>query len=150
MLGSMYVLGPVVTAVTLLLLWRRLWSQAAVLITATMVSSLLVAMLKVAVDRPRPVFGAPVAHAGGYAFPSGHAASSATVYGVLLVIALPYIAPRFRSFAIAFTGALVIAVCASRVLLGVHWTTDVVAGACLGAGLVCLAITLLRGSIARR
>jgi membrane-associated phospholipid phosphatase len=143
-LGSMTVLAPLVAAIALLLCWRRLWGQAIVLVAATLVSSLVVASLKVSVGRPRPVFGAAVAHAGGYAFPSGHAASSATVFGVLLVIALPFIAQRFRSFAIAFVLALVGAICASRVLLGVHWMTDVIAGACLGTSLTCVAIEASR------
>jgi undecaprenyl-diphosphatase len=89
-------------------------------------------LVKVAVDRPRPVVDHPVATALGKSFPSGHAMSSVVTYGALLVVFLPMLRSGLRRVAVVATTVLVLAIGVSRLLLGVHFVSDVVGGFVLG------------------
>ncbi|MFN0153556.1 MAG: phosphatase PAP2 family protein [Gaiella sp.] len=105
--------------------------------------------VKVAVDRPRPTLSNLVELPSTAAFPSGHAAAAVAVLGVVAVL---YARPgAARAGAAAAGVALALAalmIGASRVLLGVHWTTDVAGGIVLG--LACAALTLLTRDLRRR
>ena len=83
---------------------------------------------KALVDRVRPVVDAPVADAPGLSFPSGHAMGSTVTYGVLLLVFLPAVPPRWRRAVIRAVVALVLVVGLTRIGLGVHYPSDVVAG----------------------
>ena len=101
--------------------------------------------VKFLVGRPRPVLEHPLATATSSSFPSGHAAGSAAVYGLLALLllraaataapnpnrALPH---RVVPVAVAAILAFAVAVAVSRVVLGVHFPSDVVAGLVLGFG----------------
>ncbi|WP_431727946.1 phosphatase PAP2 family protein [Verrucosispora sp. TAA-831] len=111
--------------------------RLAVWVTTTMVlGGLLGPLLKLVVGRPRPDLPEPVALAPGLSFPSGHALNAALAAGVLLVVFLPRVWSAGR--ATVWSAALAIALVTgfSRVALGVHWTSDVVAGWLLGAAVV--------------
>jgi membrane-associated phospholipid phosphatase len=88
-------------------------------------------VLKLLVGRHRPDLLDPVARASGYSFPSGHALNNALAASVFLLVLLP-VFPRKRAF--LWAGAIVIPLITglSRIGLGVHWTSDVVAGWLLG------------------
>jgi undecaprenyl-diphosphatase len=88
--------------------------------------------LKEAVGRARPSLPQPVAHAGGYSFPSGHALGAAALYTSLAVVASGVVRRRWRPALVAVAVVVPIAVAASRVLLGVHFPSDVAAGLVLG------------------
>lgn len=92
--------------------------------------------LKLAVDRARPVFDEPVATALGASFPSGHALGSAAFWGSTAVLLMPYV--RRDRLLLAGAALVAVAVAASRVLLGVHYVSDVVGGLLLGWGWVAL------------
>ncbi|MFF3057742.1 phosphatase PAP2 family protein [Streptomyces sp. NPDC057909] len=108
-----------------------------------------------AVGRPRPAVGDWATHASGLSFPSGHATTSALMAG-LLVAAIGHRARLRRARAAASgtsTGTAAVAVLlgcwaaavgVSRVLLGVHWATDVVAGWLFAAVWLGLGATLIR------
>lgn len=83
---------------------------------------------KALVDRVRPVVDAPVADAPGMSFPSGHAMGSTVTYGVLLLVFLPAVPRRWRRPVITAVVLLVLVVGLTRVGLGVHYPSDVVAG----------------------
>ena len=141
--GSSQLLTPLVVACVVLLVLRRMWRQACVVGLVAVATSLIVTGLKVAFARPRPVFTEQAVHAGGYAFPSGHAADSTAVYGILLIVGLPFVAERFRRLCVRVVVGLIAAIGVSRLLLGVHWLTDVIAGVCLGVAIVTVARTAL-------
>ncbi|MFJ3220361.1 phosphatase PAP2 family protein [Kitasatospora sp. NPDC086801] len=96
--------------------------------------------LKLAVDRQRPSFTDPVSHAGGPAFPSGHAMASAITCAVLVGLVWYRVRRRGRIAACAVAAATVLTIGWTRIALGVHWPSDVVAG-WLAAGFVLGAVT---------
>lgn len=116
----------------LLLLKRHLPRLAVFLLATTTGGGLLNTALKLAVNRPRPSLLDPVATAHGRSFPSGHAMSSTIVYGALLLVVLPWVTPARRRLAVAGAVIMVLVVGFSRLALGVHYLSDVVAGYVLG------------------
>jgi len=131
-LGSFTVLGFIIIIVTCDLLLRRKLRIAAFLVTAVISGTILSTGLKSVFDRARPDLPA-VARVFTASFPSGHAALSAVVYltlGVLLAEAASRW--RFRLLYIGVAIGLTLAVGISRVYLGVHYPTDVLAGWLLG------------------
>jgi undecaprenyl-diphosphatase len=74
----------------------------------------------------------PIATAMGKSFPSGHAMSSTITYGAVFLALVPALSPRGRRVALAVTIALVLAIGCSRLLLGVHFLSDVIGGYVLG------------------
>ncbi|TDC80713.1 phosphatase PAP2 family protein [Micromonospora sp. KC606] len=120
-------------------LWRRDARRLAGWVITTMAfGGLLNALLKLFVGRHRPDLLDPVSGAVGYAFPSGHALNATLAAGVLLVVFLPMHRDRAGIRVVLWSAALAIAGVTglSRVALGVHWTSDVLAGWLLGAAVV--------------
>jgi membrane-associated phospholipid phosphatase len=129
-------LGALVLVVWLL---RRQAVPVALWVALTMaVGGAAGALLKLLAGRDRPDLLEPVAHATGYSFPSGHALNSALGAGVFLLVLLPLTGDRpgrrRALWAVAVVVPLVTGIC--RIGLGVHWTSDVVAGWLLGVAVV--------------
>jgi membrane-associated phospholipid phosphatase len=102
-------------------------------------------IVKRLVGRPRPEIAPLVGSAHGFAFPSGHSAQAAAVGSVLTWLILRRIDDRRRQIPVAIgIGVLSAGVLVSRVYLGVHWTSDVVAGAALGGAWAAVLIRLER------
>ena len=134
----------VVAAVLALVLWRRGHGRLAAYVVAARVGALVLSQgLKHLVDRARPVFDAPVAEALGPSFPSGHALGSAVFWTTCAVLLVPRVARPRLLLAGAVLGAVLVS--ASRVLLGVHYLSDVTGGLLLGLGwaAVCTAVFVL-------
>jgi membrane protein DedA with SNARE-associated domain/membrane-associated phospholipid phosphatase len=129
--GNASVVFALVAIAVVLLAWRRRPYELFVLLIGTVLVYAGVHITKAAVDRPRPA-GSLVDTAGS-AYPSGHAAY-ATIYVVLGIIAAR-VMPNLASKAALVTGTIVAAalIGASRVYLGAHYYSDVVAGWALGA-----------------
>ena len=105
--------------------------------TVTMtIGTILAVVLKIVVARARPSLPSPVAHAGGYSFPSGHALNSMLGVGVLLMIGLPLLGRLGRVVAIVLGAAVVLLTGYDRVALGVHFVSDVVAGWIVALGVL--------------
>ncbi len=128
-----------VVLVARLLLWllqrRRAWAAAFAVVTMAG-GSALNSLVKSAVGRARPAFPDPVSHAGYSSFPSGHAQAVAVAVGVLALVVLPSVPRALRRYVAgaAVTWALLMGF--SRVALGVHYPSDVVAGFALGSAWV--------------
>lgn len=113
--------------------WRRGQRRLAVFLVVTALGGGIVdSVVKILVDRPRPVVDHPVITAFGKSFPSGHAMSSTVCYGAVLLAFLPAVRRRLRVAAIVGTSLLVLAIGSSRLFLGVHFLTDVLGGFVLG------------------
>ena len=142
-LGSFAVLTVVVGTVAgyLLLIGQR--AAAALLLVSVLGGVVLNNVLKFAFSRPRPDLVAPVARVFTLSFPSGHATLSAITYltlGALLTRLNP--SRRVRIYFMSVGVLLTLLVGISRIYLGVHYPTDVLAGWCIGAAwaLVCWAL----------
>jgi undecaprenyl-diphosphatase len=128
-------------AVLGLALARRWWPALAVAV-ARLSELGIESLVKVLLDRQRPVSTGRLTAASGASFPSGHAAGSAALWVVLLLLALPWLVRRWqRAAAVVVVLVLVLAIACSRLLLGVHYPSDVVAG--LGLGSACAAAVVL-------
>jgi undecaprenyl-diphosphatase len=133
-LGSSLVLLGVALAAALGLVLRGRWRAAVALVVAYAVTDATVAVVKLIVSRPRP--DASLTEAGGFSFPSGHSAMSMVVYGCL-AFALARAVRGFPRVAFALVGAgLVVAIGLSRIYLGVHYPSDVIAGWITGAAIL--------------
>ena len=93
----------------------------------------LMLTIKDLADRARPTLN-PVAATLGPSFPSGHSATAAAFYAGAALLLARRRSPDRRSLLAGAAVALAVAVAASRVLLDVHWLSDVIAGVMLGWG----------------
>jgi undecaprenyl-diphosphatase len=75
---------------------------------------------------------ARLVEASGFSFPSGHTAASAAVYAAIALVVGRRRSRRTKAVLAGVAGGITVAVATSRVLLGAHWLTDVIAGAALG------------------
>lgn len=123
------------------LAWRHGRRRTALACGATMVvGSLLGVVLKLVVARPRPSWGDPVAAEIGYSMPSGHALNAALGCGLLLVLAWPVLRrPGTRMAAVAAAAVVTGVTALDRMVLGVHYLSDVTVGVGLGAALTLVA-----------
>jgi len=131
-LGRPVLLGVVVAVAGAFVWWRGRRRLALFLVVTVIGGGLVDSAVKILVNRPRPVVDHPVATALGKSFPSGHAMSSTVAYGALLLVLLPALTRRWRWVAVAAVAVLVLAIGCSRLLLGVHFLSDVIGGYLLG------------------
>ncbi len=127
---------PVIIAVSIcaaLVEYRRIPTRAVPAFLATvLVAQLIVTnVIKVAVGRQRPNV-ARLVHASGFSFPSGHTAAAAATYAAIALVAGRHRSRRTKAVLAGVAGGITVAVATSRVLLGAHWLTDVIAGAAVG------------------
>jgi undecaprenyl-diphosphatase len=130
LLGRSWRLIPLAALVGLALV-RTLGIRAWVLLLAVAGADALQNVIKALVDRPRPSV-THLEHVTSSSFPSGHATQSTAFLLALLALMCPARSSLGRLTATVFAAALVVAVGASRVYLGVHYPTDVAAGITLG------------------
>lgn len=133
-LGSTTVLTILVAFVALLLASMGRWRTGVLVAIACASGSWANVLVKHVVARTRPDLVPHLMAETSNSFPSGHAANSAIVYLTLATLAWPLLRrPAARAFVMAAAVLLVIAIGASRVYLGVHWPSDVLAGWLFGA-----------------
>lgn len=139
--GSAPVLAVVCVLAAAWLLHRRRLLDAATLLVSLGAVVVLAQVLKHAFHRARPHPLPGVQVPGSFSFPSGHAANAVCVFFLLALL----LAPRAgRAWALGAALAASAAVGATRVLLDVHYVSDVLAGACVGLALVALALAARR------
>ncbi len=132
----------VFTAVAVVVLFLRHRRREAIYVLLVRLVALGVeTALKNALARPRPDVH-PLTTAAGFSFPSGHTTGTTALCVSLLVVFYPALRRRGRAVAVVAAVALSVAVAASRVLLGVHFPSDVVGGLLAGS-LVALTVAAL-------
>lgn len=87
--------------------------------------------MKLIIDRDRPDIGQLAGHAGS-SFPSGHSAAAAACWAAIALVVARRRSRPLRAWLAFVAAAIALAVAATRVLLGVHWLTDVIAGVVVG------------------
>lgn len=132
-LGSFAVLTLLVAAAIVYLLMAGKRFDALTVLVAVAGGQVLSSLLKLGIDRPRPDLVAHLAEVQTLSFPSGHAMLSAVTYltlGSLLARAAQ--TRRTAIFFVSLAVLLTLMVGVSRIYLGVHWPSDVLAGWCAG------------------
>lgn len=140
-LGDFWTLTALCVVVALLLLWRGHHRLAIAWVVALAGNGLLNRALKELFQRSRPLHEHGWAEASGWSFPSGHSSGSLVAYGMLAWVLMRF-TPRALHLPLALAGiALALLVGYSRIVLQVHWFSDVLAGFMLGSAwlAVCIA-----------
>jgi membrane-associated phospholipid phosphatase len=136
-LGVPVIVDALAALATVGLLLCRRFRAAGFVAAVRLATALATNEAKVRLHRPRPALRHATVHASGYSFPSGHAAGAASVYLPLAVLLLSSPRPALRRGAVVVAGVLCVLVSISRVVLGVHFPSDVIAGLALGAAFTC-------------
>jgi undecaprenyl-diphosphatase len=143
-LGSTAFIIPAGLAIGLyFLIRRRDWRPLALLTAAVAGAVGLYHIVKSLVGRPRPPAEIWIGHYTGAAFPSGHATQSVAFYAMLAIVLGAGLSVRRRALLWSAAALVVLVVGASRIYLGAHWLTDVLAGYALGACWVAIVVAVL-------
>ena len=137
-------LRVVVIAVALVMLWRRHVRFALWMLLVTVAEWLIAPYSKLIFDRPRPMWDDPIAVTGGWSYPSGHAAGAGYFAAVAIVTTMALL-PRgwLRRTLTALWIVIGAVIGLDRVLLGLHYPSDVVGGWALGVVIVMAGWALL-------
>src|SRR5436853_4899075 len=147
--GSSEWIGVVLFALVVFFVWKRWWPSLVTLIVAVPGGMLLNEWVKVVVHRQRPFVDGPFVDWSGYSFASGHTIGATLLYGQLLLVVLPALKARhWRLLSIFSAISLVALVGFSRIALGAHFLTDVLAAILFG--IIWLALCLVAGKPMRR
>ncbi|MFD1981985.1 phosphatase PAP2 family protein [Mesorhizobium newzealandense] len=132
-LGSASVLVLITAATIVYLLLIRRPATALLIFVAVAGGQMLSSLLKLGVDRPRPELVSHLVNETSLSFPSGHAMLSAVTYLTLGSLAARFLPGRVtKIYVLSFAVLTAVLVGVSRIYLGVHWPSDVLAGWCAG------------------
>jgi membrane-associated phospholipid phosphatase len=132
------------TLVGAVLVWRRRWRLVATIFACIAGGLTLNVLMKLAFHRARPVLDDPLLTLSSYSFPSGHVAGSTLAYGLLVVwVFLRTRHPLWRSVAVAAAATMIVLVAFTRMYLGVHYLSDVVAAFAEGVAWLALCLSAL-------
>ena len=142
--GSGEWIGVVLFALVLFFAWKRSWPSLVTLIVTVPGGMLLNEGLKLVVHRQRPFVDGPFVDWSGYSFASGHTIAATLLYGQLLLFVLPALKARYWRLLCIFSAiSLVLLVGFSRIALGAHFLTDVLAAMIFGT--IWLALCMMIG-----
>lgn len=128
---------------TILLTWKKHKHEAILFVLLLTIGLLINILLKVIFQRPRPDFDPILDLSSSYSFPSGHAMNSFIFYAILSYFVYHFTHKKLLSILVAICSlALVLLIGFSRVYLGVHYPSDVVAGFIAGFFVFMTAIVL--------
>src|SRR5437867_1496977 len=147
--GSAEWIGVILFALVLFFAWKRWWPSLVTLVVAVPGGMLLNEWLKLIVHRHRPFVDGPFVDWSGYSFASGHTIGATLLYGQLLLFILPALKARhWRLLCIISAMSLVLLVGFSRIALGAHFLTDVLAAIIFG--IIWLMVCMIAGKPMRR
>jgi undecaprenyl-diphosphatase len=147
--GSGDWIGVVLFFVVLYFAWKRWWNSLVMLIIAVPGGMLLNEWVKILVHRHRPFVDGPFVDWSGYSFASGHTIGATLLYGQLALFILPAMKARhWRWLTVSSAALLITLVGFSRIALGAHFLTDVLAAIIFGV--LWLAFCLVAGKPMRR
>ncbi len=131
-----YAVLTLVTLATLAYLWMARQGRVALFVLAAAGGAVFwIVTLKLGIDRPRPELVPHYMAATSPSFPSGHSTAAAAIYLTLgALLARFQTRRRLRAFFVGLAVTITVLVGLSRIYLGVHWPSDVVAGWTLGGG----------------
>ncbi|PVB62252.1 bifunctional DedA family/phosphatase PAP2 family protein [Labrenzia sp. 011] len=133
-LGDGIVVTAVTVAVAAYLFLRKAWRRGTGFVIAMAGTALFVPLFKLLLHRSRPI--ELYAGADAYSFPSGHATLNTVLYGICAVLIAHDLNRWAKASIFTVATTLVIAIGFSRVYLGAHWMSDVLAGLLFGTAMV--------------
>jgi undecaprenyl-diphosphatase len=140
--GSSYVLFPLAAMTTIILIYQNHRAEALLLSASVISSACSIYVIKMIVNRSRPALWNTEWYWGS-SFPSGHTLA-VTAYATAVVLCLSRIRPDSRILPSVIATTWVLLVATSRLVLGVHWPTDVLVAICIGAFLPIAISSLLK------
>ena len=152
LIGSPIAMAAVGMIGAVIIIVRRKWLELAAWVAGFIGAGVLSYILKIVIQRPRPVGATAFLHGESFSFPSGHALGSLVGYGMLAyVIGSNWITTtRGRFRLVIATAVLVVAIGISRLYLGVHYFSDVVGGYAVGVLWLSVCISGLQVAERRR
>ena len=142
-LGGVLAICLIVTAVVLFMWRKRMFSRAAVLILSVGGVAIAVTVLKLLFARERPSDTGAIVDESTFSFPSGHAMGSMGLAAAIVLLLWP---TKWR-IPVLIVGVLyVVLIGFSRLYLGAHYPTDIIAGWLLGAGWVATVYTIFKSN----
>lgn len=143
--GSAQWIGMVLFLAVIFLAWKRAWPTLVTMIVAVPGGMLLNELLKLAIHRHRPFLDGWFVDWSGYSFASGHTIGATLLYGQLLLFLLPLMkSKRWQRLSILSAVLLVMLVGFSRIALGAHYLSDVIAAVFLGVVWLMICALLLK------
>ncbi len=134
---------PLTGAALGLLIWRRYFAEALIFIMACLGGTILNVGLKLLFVRQRPQLWQQLITETSFSFPSGHALGSVVLYGMIgYLLAQKY--PDLSRLIYGLALSIILAISFSRLYLGVHWPTDILAGWGIGFLWLMVCITMLK------
>ncbi len=147
--GSVAFLSVVSLGMAGLLVWQKAWNRLIIFASGMLGGSLLNLLLKHFFHRQRPILENPLVTLSSYGFPSGHTMGATTFYGLLvLLVFATWRRWSRRLLSVLLAGLFVVAIGLTRIYLGAHFMTDVLAA--FAAGAVWLAFCWSAGEILRK
>lgn len=134
MLGDGVVMTLLAASIFVWLIWHKAYRAAIAAAIAIVAGKLFIPLLSLGIDRPRPI-DMPAGYEF-FSFPSSHATTAVIIFGILAVLVSHSFGRWGRALVFAILSILVIAIAFSRVYLGVHWLSDVLAGLIFGSIMV--------------
>jgi membrane protein DedA with SNARE-associated domain/membrane-associated phospholipid phosphatase len=131
MLGDSIVMAMLSVTIIAWLVWRKAYRAAMAASIAIVSAKLFEILVKFGIQRPRPM---ELAYNGAefFGFPSGHATMAAVIFGILAVLVSHSMGRWGRALVYGACAASVVAIGYSRIYLGAHWLSDVLAGLLFG------------------
>jgi undecaprenyl-diphosphatase len=111
-------------------------------------NGLVTTSVKELIDRARPTLN-PVAHTLGPSFPSGHSSWSAAFFAATALLLMRGRSRRVQAIIVGLCAAAAVSIATTRVLLGAHWLSDVIAGLALGSAWFCVCAIAFGGRLLR-
>ncbi|MED3727587.1 phosphatase PAP2 family protein [Priestia filamentosa] len=143
-LGSAKAVIAISILIIILMLFNKKWWETLFFVVAVLGSSLFNLLLKFIFQRTRPSIH-PLITETGYSFPSGHSMVSFVLYGMITYFLVLFYVKRFvKIITILFFSLLVLLIGISRIYLGVHYPSDVLAGFAVGGTWLIICLIVLK------